>query len=231
MDKLLKKDAKFYWDEERKCILDVLKEKMVTALILVFQDWKKEFHVHMDASRIVLGVVLMQTFEGEVDHLIAFAGRKLSKAKKSYSTIEREGLAMEYEFEVIVKPGSLNTRFGHLSQIKIGEEPTNLEEGFPYGQLFIVHVAENNFANIIHFLTMRMAPKGYTSQQSKELVVCMVDFSMIVGHLYKMGAEEILRRYVPDFERNNILSEAHGGATGGHYAGKGTTQKILRAGL
>ena len=57
------------------------------------------------------------------------------------------------------------------------------------------------------------------------------DFSVIAGHLYKMGNDEILRRYVPEFERSQILAEAHGGAAGGHYAGCATAQKILRAGL
>lgn len=33
------------------------------------------------------------------------------------------------------------------------------------------------------------------------------------------------------FERDSILAEAYGGATGGHYAGKETMQKILRIGL
>ena len=42
-----------------------------------------------------------------------------------------------------------------------------------------------------------------------------------------MGLDEILRRYVPNFERRSILMEAHGGATRGHYAGKETTQKVL----
>lgn len=32
---------------------------------------------------------------------------------------------------------------------------------------------------------------------------------------------------MPDFERNNILIEAHGGLTGGHYAGKAMMQNIL----
>jgi len=36
---------------------------------------------------------------------------------------------------------------------------------------------------------------------------------------------------VPDFERNNILAEAHGGAVGGHYVGKVTAQKILHSDL
>lgn len=41
MEKLLKKDIKFCWDEECQSNLDVLKERMVTTSILVFLDWKK----------------------------------------------------------------------------------------------------------------------------------------------------------------------------------------------
>jgi hypothetical protein len=40
--------------------LDTLKQKMVTTSILVFPDWRKEFHVHVDASSIALGAVLAQ---------------------------------------------------------------------------------------------------------------------------------------------------------------------------
>lgn len=46
-----------------------------------------------------------------------------------------------------------------------------------------------------------------------------------------MGSYKILWCYVPDFEWSSILSEAHGGDVGGHYAGKATTHKILRGGL
>ena len=46
-----------------------------------------------------------------------------------------------------------------------------------------------------------------------------------------MGNDEILRRYVPEFERGQILAEAHGGVAGEHYVGYATAQKILRAGL
>lgn len=77
--------------------------------------------------------------------------------------------------------------------------------------------------DIIHFLTTRTALEGYTSQQKNELVVHAVDFFVIAGHFYKMGLDEILRRYVPDFEWNTILVEAHGGVARGHYAGKATT--------
>jgi len=82
-----------------------------------------------------------------------------------------------------------------------------------------MRVVESHFADIIHFLMMGTTLEGYTSQQKKELVVHVVDFFVIAGNLYKMGSDEIPRSYVPKFERNNILTEAHGGAVGGHYAG------------
>eukprot|EP00253_Pinus_taeda_P035342 PITA_35342 len=58
MEKLLNKDVMFCWNEECQKSLDVLNEKMVTTPILVIPDWKKEFHVHVDASCIALGAVL-----------------------------------------------------------------------------------------------------------------------------------------------------------------------------
>lgn len=76
-----------------------------------------------------------------------------------------------------------------------------------------------------------MAPEGYTSQQKKELVVHTKNFSIMVGHLYKMCSNEILQCYVLEFEWNNILAEAHGGDAGGNYPGKATSQKILHVGL
>ena len=62
-------------------------------------------------------------------------------------------------------------------------------------------------------------------------MVCTTNFSVVAGHLYKMGLDEIIRSYVDEVERNSILGEALGGDVGGHYAGKGTTQNILCIGL
>jgi hypothetical protein len=70
---------------------------MVTAPILVFPNWSKEFHVHVDASSISLGFVLAQPETGDIDHPLAFTRRKLSTTEINYTTTEREGLAMVYE--------------------------------------------------------------------------------------------------------------------------------------
>jgi hypothetical protein len=71
----------------------------MTTPILVFPYWSKEFHLHMDASSITLGLILTKPREGDIDHPIAFAGRKLSESENNYNTIEREGLSMVYALQ------------------------------------------------------------------------------------------------------------------------------------
>jgi hypothetical protein len=58
-----------------------------------------------------------------------------------------------------------------------------------------------------------MAPSEYTIPQKKQLVVHIADLSLIVGHLYNMGPDEILRRCVMEVEIPLILTEAHEGIT------------------
>jgi hypothetical protein len=99
MEKVLRKDAKFKWNDECQHGMDTLKENMVTAPILVFPDWKKTFHVHVDASAIALGAILAQPGTGDLHHPIEFASMKLSESEHNYSTTEREGLAMVYALQ------------------------------------------------------------------------------------------------------------------------------------
>jgi hypothetical protein len=80
LEKLLRKDTKFQWNDECQHDLDTLKEKMVTAPILVFPDWENTFHVHVDASSIALGAILAQPGARELDHPIAFKSIKLSES-------------------------------------------------------------------------------------------------------------------------------------------------------
>jgi hypothetical protein len=78
MENFLKKEAKFQMNEDFQKGLDTLKQKLVTTLIWIFQYWNKEFHVHVDAFSIELCALLLQPWEGYIDHPIAFASRKLS---------------------------------------------------------------------------------------------------------------------------------------------------------
>ena len=116
----------------------------------------------------------------------------------------------------------MNVGPDHLTIIENGEEPTNIKEGLPDVQLFTIRVANGHFIDIISFFSASVAPAEYTLQQTKELVVQAMNFSLITGQLYKMVPDEILCRYIPEYEIHSILAEAHGGVMGGHYAGKST---------
>jgi hypothetical protein len=99
VENLLKKDRRFQWSEECQQSFDTLKKKMVTAPILVFLDWSKEFHVHVDASSIALGAVLAQPRAGDIDHPLDFARRNIFTTEINYTTTEREGLDMVYALQ------------------------------------------------------------------------------------------------------------------------------------
>jgi hypothetical protein len=79
MEKLLKKDTRFQWNEGFQQVLDTLKENMVTSPILVFLDLEKTFHVHIDASSITLGEIIVQKGAGNLDNPISFARINLSE--------------------------------------------------------------------------------------------------------------------------------------------------------
>lgn len=56
----------------------------------------ESFHVHVDASSISLGILLVQPGEGEIDHPILFVSCKLYDVENNYTITKREGLAMIY---------------------------------------------------------------------------------------------------------------------------------------
>jgi hypothetical protein len=66
------------------------------ALILIAPRWDLEFHVHIDASNLAIGVMLAQNPTEKCDQPITYAAQLLNNAEKNYTTTEREALAMVY---------------------------------------------------------------------------------------------------------------------------------------
>ena len=72
-------------------------------------------------------------------------------------------LFQEFDFEVIAKLGRLNSGPDHLSRIKSGEEPNNLEDNFPDVKLFAITMFDDQYKDIIHFLSTGIALEGFTT--------------------------------------------------------------------
>jgi hypothetical protein len=56
--------------------------------------------VHIDASYIALGTVLSQPGEGDINHPIAFASRKLSTFENNYTTTQQEGVPWSMHYRI-----------------------------------------------------------------------------------------------------------------------------------
>jgi hypothetical protein len=85
LEKLLKDSKAFGWKLECDQDFDALKEKLSTTPILVYPKWQVEFQVHIDASGISLGAILLQPSEGNLYYPIYFARRKLSQVNHNYT--------------------------------------------------------------------------------------------------------------------------------------------------
>lgn len=99
MDELLRKEIEFRWSQDYQESFKILKTKLVEAPILKFLDRSRKFHVHVDASNVVVRLVLAQSYDDTIDHSNAYGSRKLNKAERNYSTTKREALSMIFALQ------------------------------------------------------------------------------------------------------------------------------------
>src|SRR4051812_20525626 len=90
---LLAKDAVFKFDESCMKAFETLKEKLISAPIVVAPDWTLPFEIMCDASNLTIGAVLGQRKE-KIFHVIYYASRTLNGAQLNYATTEKEFLAV-----------------------------------------------------------------------------------------------------------------------------------------
>jgi hypothetical protein len=62
----------------------LIKHKYVEAQILVSPKWDMEFHVHMNASLLIVGALLAQNIIGKSDQPIVYVYRLFNNAKENY---------------------------------------------------------------------------------------------------------------------------------------------------
>ena len=79
LTKLTRKGQAFVWDTQCEHSFQTLKERLMTAPVLVLPNLREPFEVYCDASKMGLGGVLMQN--GQV---VAYASRQLKTHERNY---------------------------------------------------------------------------------------------------------------------------------------------------
>ncbi|CAG2186270.1 Retrovirus-related Pol polyprotein from transposon 17.6,Retrovirus-related Pol polyprotein from transposon 412,Retrovirus-related Pol polyprotein from transposon 297 [Mytilus edulis] len=91
---LLKKNMKFKWTSDCNEAFETLKQALITAPILKYPDFEKEFILACDASTQAIGYILSQKDENGQERPIGYGGRNLSSAERNYTVTELELLAL-----------------------------------------------------------------------------------------------------------------------------------------
>lgn len=96
INKLLRKDAKFSFDEECVTAFEKLKTILTSEPVLANYDPNNETELHTDASKIGYGAVLLQKQSDNRFHPIAYFSKSVGKHEVNYHSYELETLAIVY---------------------------------------------------------------------------------------------------------------------------------------
>ena len=95
---LLVQGTSFEFDAQCMRAFSILKDKLVSAPIVVAPDWDFPFELMCDASDYAIGAVLGQKRE-RIFQVIYYASRTLNDAHLNYATTEKELLAIVFAFD------------------------------------------------------------------------------------------------------------------------------------
>ena len=96
---LTKKGSSFSWTDLQEQAFLQLKSLLCSAPILAYPQFDKRFFLQTDASDKGLGAVLTQLDNSGREHVISYASRSLLDREKSYSTTEKEALAIIFAID------------------------------------------------------------------------------------------------------------------------------------
>ena len=98
LSSLLVQGTSFDFDEQCVQAFSILKDRLVSAPIIVAPDWDLPFELMCDASDYAIGAVLRQKRE-RIFQVIHYASGSLNDAQLNYATTEKELLAIVFSFD------------------------------------------------------------------------------------------------------------------------------------
>ncbi|GKD92548.1 reverse transcriptase domain-containing protein, partial [Tanacetum coccineum] len=148
-----------------------------------------------------------------------------------------KGILLLQEFDVIIpdKKGAENLAADHLSRLENPHEgyleKKEINETFPLETLGIISSHNDSstpwFADIANYHSRNFVVKVISSQQKKKFFKDVKYYFWEDPYLFKICADQVIRRCVHGQEAVDILTACHNGPTGGHHGANYTAKKVF----
>ncbi|GJS84440.1 reverse transcriptase domain-containing protein [Tanacetum coccineum] len=145
-------------------------------------------------------------------------------------------LLQEFDITIRDKKGSENLAADHLSRLENPHkdvlENKDINEHFPLETLGVISSESTPwFADYANFHAGNFIIKGMTTQQKRKFFKDVKHYFWDDPYLFRICADQIIRRCVHGQEANDILKACHEGPTGGHHSANLTARKVFDAGF
>ncbi|GJY84184.1 reverse transcriptase domain-containing protein [Tanacetum coccineum] len=224
----VKGNTPFIFSDDCIQAFQTLKKKLTKAPILIAPDWDLPFELMCDAS----DFAIVYTDHSALKYLFA---KKDSKARLLWWVL----LLQEFDFNVIDTKGAENLAADHLSRLENPYEnvldPKEVNENFPLETLNMVTSRSDSstpwFADYANYHAGNFIVKGMSSQQKNKFFKDVKHYFWDDPYLFKICADQMIRRCVAGQEAVDILTACHSGPTEGHYGTNYTAKKVFDSGF
>ncbi|GJR28298.1 reverse transcriptase domain-containing protein [Tanacetum coccineum] len=161
-------------------------------------------------------------------------------AKKDAKPRLMRWILLLQEFDVVIrdKKGAENLAADHLSRLENPHqdklENKEITETFPLKTLGSVALRVDStpwFADFANYHAGNFIVKGMSSQQKNKFFKDVKHYFWDDPFLFKICADQMIRRCVHGKEALDILEACHNGPTGGHHGANLTAKKVFDAGF
>nr|GEZ77298.1 reverse transcriptase domain-containing protein [Tanacetum cinerariifolium] len=194
-------------------------------------DWNLPFEIMCDASDFLVGAVLGQR---KTKH---FQPTHYANAKPRLLRL----ILLLQEFDVIIrdKKGTENLAADHLLRLENSHqgdlEKKEINKTFPLETLGMIYSRSDFstpwFVDIANYHAENFVVKGMSSQQKKKFFKDVKHYFWDDPYLFRIYADQVIRRCVHDQEAVDILTACHNGPIGEHHGANYTAKKIFDYGF
>ncbi|GJW96512.1 reverse transcriptase domain-containing protein [Tanacetum coccineum] len=197
-------------------------EKEMLAVVYAFEKFR---------SYLVMNKCIVYTDHSALKYLFA---KKDSKARLLRWVL----LLQEFDFDVVDTKGAENLAADHLSRLETPHEnkldPKEINENFPLetlGSIAVLDASTPWFADIANYHAGNFVIKGMSTQQKRKFFKDVKHYFWEDPFLFKICADQVIRRCVFGKEAHDILMACHDGPTGGHHGANYTARKVFDSGF